>query len=223
MGEELLRASIFGDFAPDIVAAVAAHLEPVSFPRRHTVFHEGDTGDRLYVIATGKVKVTQMLRGRDRVIELLGPRDVFGELWVYGPGLRLRTVTTLTSLQGVTLTASALQSCIAAYPEITEQLFRVLASRPRHGHDVLGETGTTAVAGRVATLLLDLANRFGGPEDGAMRIYHELNYKELGQLAGTTCESMNRVLSAFAEEGCIRLHGRAIDVCDAAALADHAT
>lgn len=222
MPEVLLRTSVFQGVAPDIVAAVAANLEPVSFPRRHTVFHEGDTGDRLYVIAAGKAKVSRTLRGRDRAIELLGPNDIFGELAVFGPGLRIYTVTALTPVQAVTLTASALRSCIAAHPEIAEQQFRVLARRLRHTDDILNDDVITDVPGRIAALLLDLANRFGRPENGTMRVYHELNYKELGQLAGTTRESMSKVLSAFAASGWVRVHPKAIDIYDPAALANRA-
>lgn len=217
--QALLRDSIFESSAPNLVAAVAAHLQPVWYPRRHNVFGEGDAGDCLYLIESGKVKVSRRSRGQDRVISLLGPGDVFGELAVYDPGVRTSTVATLTAVQAYILTADGLRSCMAEHPEVTGPLFRLLAHRLRRTNDVVYEQIFTDVPGRVATLLLDLADRFGRPEDGVMRVRHELNTRELGQLAGTSRESMCKVLSTFADRGWVRLRAKAIDIHDPAALA----
>ncbi|WP_418006005.1 Crp/Fnr family transcriptional regulator [Mycobacterium sp. PDNC021] len=215
----MLRDSIFGDAAPSVVAAVAVHLQPVWYRQRRRVFSEGDTGDCLYIIGAGKVKVSRTSGGQDRAISLLGPGEVFGELAVYDPGPRASTVATLTEVQALILTADALRSCIADHPEITVQLFRLLADRLRRTNDVVCDQVFTDAPGRVAATLLDLARRFGSPHNGVMRVAHGLSTSELGQLAGTSRESMSKALSAFADRGWVRQHSKVIDICDPAALA----
>ncbi|MFD6107228.1 cyclic nucleotide-binding domain-containing protein, partial [Nocardia salmonicida] len=57
MDEALARAGIFQGVEPTAVAALAKQLQPVDFPRGHVIFNEGEPGDRLYIITTGKVKI----------------------------------------------------------------------------------------------------------------------------------------------------------------------
>ena len=89
MDDILARAGIFQGIAPDAVAALARHLQHVSFPRRRTVFVEGEAGDDLFVILSGTVKIRhQTPDGRETVFAVLGPGDVFGELALFDPGPR---------------------------------------------------------------------------------------------------------------------------------------
>ena len=57
MDEILARAGIFQGVEPSAVSALTKQLQPVDFPRGHTVFAEGEPGDRLYIIISGKVKI----------------------------------------------------------------------------------------------------------------------------------------------------------------------
>ena len=75
MDEALARAGIFQGVEPSAVAALSKELQPVDFPRGHVVFNEGDPGDRLYIIVTGKVKLgRRSADGRENLLAILGPR-----------------------------------------------------------------------------------------------------------------------------------------------------
>jgi len=78
----------------------------------------------------------------------------------------------------------ALRTWIADRPEIAEQLLRVLARRLRRTNNNLADLIFTDVPGRVAKLLLELAQRFGTQDDGALRVTHELTQEEIAQLSG---------------------------------------
>lgn len=223
MTEILARAGIFQGVAPDAVAALTEHLKPIVFPLGHTVFHEGDAGDVLYIITSGKVKIGRMgPYGKEGLIAILGPADMFGELALFDPGPRTSTVTTLTAVQALTMDRAALHFWISERPEIAEQLLRVLARRLRRTNNNLSDLIFTDVPGRVAKLLLDLASRFGEREDDALRINHELTQEEFAQLVGSTRESVNKALSNFASRGWIRQQGRTVFIYDPAALAKRA-
>ncbi|BBY99185.1 CRP-like cAMP-activated global transcriptional regulator [Mycolicibacterium fallax] len=223
MDEVLSRASIFQGVDADAVTALAAQLQPVSFPRAHRVFREGEPGDRLYIIASGTVKIGRAAPdGRESLLALLGPADIFGELAIFDPGPRTSTVTTLTPVEAVSMDREALHSWIVGRPEIAEQLLRVLARRLRRTNNALCDLIFTDVPGRVAKQLLDLANRFGSPDDGAMRIDLTLTQNELAQLVGSSRETINKALSDFAQRGWIRQQGRATWITDPAKLARRA-
>ncbi len=222
MNDIVARASIFQDLGPDALAAAVAQLDWVSFPQRHNVFREGDAGDRLYVITAGRVKVACATRHSDSLIAVLGPSEVFGELALLDPGPRTSTVTTISAVRAATMTRPALLSWIRQEPQAAEQMLRVLARRLRRTNNKLCDQTFNDVPGRLATLLLDLANRFGESDHGTLRVDHQLNQNELAQLAGSTRESANKALASFVDRGWIRIHGKMVTIVDPAALAKRA-
>jgi len=218
----LARASIFQDVGPDALAAAVTQLDWVSFPQRHNVFREGDAGDRLYIVTAGRVKVACTTRHSDSLIAILGPSEVFGELALLDQGPRTSTVTTITAVRAATMTRPALLSWIRQEPHAADQMLRVLARRLRRTNNKLCDQTFNDVPGRLATLLLDLANRFGESDNGTLRVDHQLNQNELAQLAGSTRESANKALASFVDRGWIRVQGKVISIVDPAALAKRA-
>ena len=94
MDEILARAGIFQGVDPTAVSALTKQLQPVDFPRGHTVFSEGEPGDRLYIILTGKVKIGRRSPdGRENLLTIMGPSDMFGELSIFDPGPRTSSAT----------------------------------------------------------------------------------------------------------------------------------
>src|SRR5437764_4326721 len=82
--ETLARAGIFQGVEPAAAEALASTLEAVEFPRGHVVFGEGEPGDRLYIILAGKVKIGRKSPdGRESLLSILGPSDMFGELSIF--------------------------------------------------------------------------------------------------------------------------------------------
>ena len=223
MNEVLARAGIFQGVSPDAVAALVRQLEPVTFRRTEVVFSEGEPGDTLYIITSGKVKIgRKSLDGRESLITLMGPSDMFGELAIFDPGPRTSTVTALTEVKAVVMSRSVLRSWIADRPEIAKQLLRVLARRLRRTNDNLSDLIFTDVPGRVAKQLLYLAQRFGSRDGNALRVDHELTQEEIAQLVGSSRETVNKALSDFAQRGWIRVQGRSILIDNAERLAKRA-
>ena len=223
MDEVLARAGIFHGVAPGAIAAVANRLKPVEFPRGHQVFAEGDVGDQLYIIVAGRVKVgRRTVDGRENLLALMGPADMFGELALFDPGPRTSTVTALTDVRAVTMDGAALHMWIRQYPEVAEQLLRVLARRLRRTNDSVTAMIFTDVAGRVAKQLLMLAQRFGVRDGSVLRVDHELTQEELAQLVGSSRETVNKALVDFAQCGWIRVQGKTVFIDDPQRLARRA-
>ena len=223
MDEILARAGIFQGVEPTAVAALTKQLQPVDFPRGHTVFAEGEPGDRLYIIISGKVKIGRRSPdGRENLLTIMGPSDMFGELSIFDPGPRTSSATTITEVRAVSMDRDALRAWIADRPEIAEQLLRVLARRLRRTNDTLSDLIFTDVPGRVAKQLLDLARRFGTQQDGSLRVDHGLTQEEIAQLAGSSRETINKALADFAQRGWIEQRGKTTIIHDPARLARRA-
>ncbi len=234
VSDVLVHAGIFRGIDRDAIATLTRQLQPVYFRRGHTVFVEGQPGDELYIIITGKVKIGRRSRdGRENLLAVLGPSDVFGELSVFDSGPRTSTVTAITKVSAVSMDREALGVWVAAHPEISEQLLRVLARRLRDTNDNLADLIFTDVPGRVAKLLLQLAQRFGipsgaavGPPNGSdrevIRVAHDLTQEEIAQLVGASRETVNKALSEFVERGWIQLQGKCVVILDRPRLARRA-
>jgi CRP-like cAMP-binding protein len=221
--EILCRAGIFQGVEPNAVSALINQLLPVDFPSGHHVFAQGEPGDRLYIIVSGTVKIgNRTPDGQENLLAIMGPSDMFGEMSLFDPGPRTSSATTVTAVRAVSLDRLALRAWIANRPEIAEQLLRVLARRLRRTNNNLADLIFTDVPGRVAKQLLQLAQRFGTQEDGALRVTHDLTQEEIAQLVGASRESVNKVLAEFAERGWIRVDARTVWICDSERLARRA-
>jgi CRP/FNR family transcriptional regulator, cyclic AMP receptor protein len=211
VNDPLARAGIFQGVDPSAVEDLRTALEPVSFPRAHVIFAEGELGDRLYIILSGKVKIGRKSPdGRENLLAVFGPSDMFGELSIFDPGPRTSTATTVTEVQAVTMDRTALREWIAKRPEIAEQLLRVIARRLRRTNNMLADLIFTDVPGRVAKALLQLAHDFGTQEGGMLRVTHDLTQEEIAQLVGASRETVNKALADFAHRGWLRLEGKSV-------------
>ena len=219
----LARAGIFQGVDPDAVAALIADMETVTFPRGTTIFDEGEPGDRLYIIVDGKVKLARHAPdGRENLLSVMGPSDMFGELSIFDPGPRTSSAVCVTEVTAATMNSTMLKQWIDTHPEISQQLLRVLARRLRRTNASLADLIFTDVPGRVAKTLLQLANRFGMQEGGALRVNHDLTQEEIAQLVGASRETVNKALATFAQRGWIRLEGKSVVIVDTEHLARRA-
>jgi CRP-like cAMP-binding protein len=218
--QALARTGLFHGVEPSSVSALTRQLQPVSFPRGHTVFAEGDPGDRLYIVISGKVKIGwRSPDGRENLMAIMGPSDMFGELSIFDPGPRTSSATTITEVCAVSMDRDALRAWIADRPHVAERLLRVLARRLRRTNNNLAELIFNDVPGRVAKQLLALAQRFGTREGDTLRLNHDLTQEEIAQLVGASRETVNKALADFVHRGWIQLEGKSVLIYDSERLA----
>jgi CRP-like cAMP-binding protein len=223
MDEVLARAGLFQGVAPEAAEALAESIDTGDYSRGETVFVEGELGDTLFIVLAGKVKVgRRAVDGRENMLSVMGPSDMFGELSLFDPGPRTATATVLTDARLASIGHTALRPWITNRPEIAEQLLRVLARRLRRTNDALADLIFTDVPGRVAKALLGLSERFGTKEPDGIRVHHDLTQEELAQLVGASRETVNKALADFAARGWMRVDSRAVTILDADRLARRA-
>jgi CRP-like cAMP-binding protein len=219
MDHSVTRAGIFHRLEPNVAAAVTLRFLPADYQPRQMIFAEGEPGDRLYIIASGKVKIAcRAAGGRQNLQAVLGPSDMFGELAVFDPGPRSSSATAVTAVRAIFTDRAALRACIADHPEIAEQLLRVLARRLRRTIDNQVEVVGTDTRGRLAKQLLQLAQQFGSQDDGAMHVSHDLTQEELAQSIGACRETVNQALTDFARRGWIELLDKSVLILDSERL-----
>ena len=210
MDEVLASCGLLQGVDADAAESLAKELEYVEVRKGDVLFTEGEPGDSLYIVMSGKIKVGRRASdGRQNLIAVMGPSDMVGELSLFDPGPRTATATAVTDSRVARLRKSALRPWLSNRPEIAEQLLRVLARRLRRTNDALADLIFTDVPGRVAKSLLQMASRFGTRDGGVLRVTHDLTQEELAQLVG-------------ASRGWLRLDGKSVIILDPERLARRA-
>jgi CRP/FNR family transcriptional regulator, cyclic AMP receptor protein len=183
--------------------------------RGDVLFREGDRGDRLYVIGEGKIKLGLTSGdGRENLLAILGPGEMFGELSLFDPGPRTATATAVAETQLIALGHEDLTSFLSGRPAVAATMLAALARRLRRTNENLSDLVFTDVPGRVAKALLDLSTRFGRSSEEGILVAHDLTQEELAQLVGASRETVNKALADFATRGWIKLEARAVVLID---------
>nr|WP_312862522.1 Crp/Fnr family transcriptional regulator [Streptomonospora salina] len=213
--EVLRKAPLFEALDEEGAAALRASVSEVRLGRGQTLFSEGDEGDRLYVILSGKVKLTRAaVDGRENLLSVLGPSEMFGELSLFDPRPRTASAIAVTDAVMAGLGHDDLRPFIAQQPQVSLQLLKALANRLRRTNDVMSDLVFTDVPGRVAGQLLDLADRFGKEGEDGLHVHHDLTQEELAQLVGASRETVNKALAEFALRGWLRIEAKAVVLLD---------
>lgn len=216
MDEDVVRkAPLFAALDDEDASALMASMTPVTLARGHTLFHEGEAGDRLYVVVSGKVKLGRTSSdGRENLVTVLGPGEMLGELSLFDPGPRSLSATAVSDSELAGLGHADLAEFLNGRPEVARQLLQALARRLRRTNDTLADMVFSDVPGRVAKALLDLSRRFGRQTEQGVMVAHELTQEELAQLVGASRETVNKALADFAGRGWLRLEARAVCLLD---------
>ncbi len=214
--EVLAKASLFAALDEEAAAALRATMLDIHLPRGESLFAEGDPGDRLYLILDGKIKLGATSGdGRETLLAILGPGEMFGELSLFDPGPRTATASALTDAHLAGLGHEDLQPWLSGRPEVAGSLLRALARRLRRTNEAMADLVFSDVPGRVAKALLELSYKFGEEQpDGSVHVVHDLTQEELAQLVGASRETVNKALADFQNRGWLRLEQRGVDLLD---------
>ncbi|GAB3041127.1 Crp/Fnr family transcriptional regulator [Sediminivirga luteola] len=213
--ESVKNATLFAGIDDEAIKALVDLMTPLTLRRGTELFHEGDSGDELYLVLSGKVKLGRTAPdGRENLLSVLGPGEMFGELMLFDPGVRSATATAVSETELLTLKHPNLVTWLGDHPHASLNLLKALAQRLRKTNDTVGDLVFSDVPGRVAKALMDLADRFGRPAADGVLVAHELTQEELAQLVGASRETVNKALADFAARGWLRLEARAVVLLD---------
>lgn len=175
---------------------------------RNAVFiNEGEKGDALYVILSGRVKVfVADAEGREMVLDIHGPGDYVGEMALDGRP-RSASVIALEPTTCSVLTREALRTAIAANADVAMNLIGTLIERARIATDNVRNLALMDVYGRVARLLLSLAVE---QPDGKMIVPERLTQQDIADRVGASRDMVSRIFKDLTIGGYVTVADRQI-------------
>ena len=189
------------------------------FARGATIMHQGEAPGRVVIIERGRAKVTAITEdGTEIVLAFRQPGDLLGELSALGGEQRLATVRALEDLDALAIAAGDFDAFLEEHPRVALVILRVVIQRLRAADRQQVEFAAHHTLARVASRLLELADRFGEPSDDGVLITLPISQEELASWAGASREATSKALRDLRELGCVETRRRNITVRDVEAL-----
>jgi CRP/FNR family transcriptional regulator len=184
------------------------------------LFAAGDAGDGCYLLDRGLLTVTMTSSwGEERIIAVLGPGAIVGELSMIDGGPRSASVAALNDCLVRFTSREAFAKCMATRPEAYQALVAILAFRLRQADEVVAATTFLSVKARVARALVELAEYVGTPSSAGQIVLHEkISLADIAAMAGVARENVSRVMSEWRQRNLITGSPRCYCLNDIAAL-----
>ncbi len=204
----LLYVPIFSDLPEDTIAKIAQVGSTRTYKKDSIILMEDEVGGALFIIVKGKVKVTRTSNdGREVILNILTDSDIFGEMALLDGKTRSATVTAMEDSEIFIIQRNQFLEFLKEHPEISIALMQELSKRLRTADMQIKSLSLKDAEGKVATVILQLANDIGKIKQGIVEIDKLPLQQDLANMAGTSRETISRTLHSFAKKGLIELEG----------------
>ena len=188
-----------------------------SFGRNEKIIGAGDPTDSLYIVISGRLKVLMSdEQGREVILAILGPGEFFGEMGLLDDSPRSASVVTLEPCELLSISKIDFKRCLTENSDLSLTVMRGLVRRLREADQKIGSLALMDVYGRVARLLLQMAEDV----DGEKVVVKKLSKQDIAKMIGASREMVSRVMKDLELGGYIQARGRSIVLRDNILLAE---
>jgi CRP-like cAMP-binding protein len=214
VAERLRRVPLFQQLNEAELERVARAAREKSYPKHSVILFEDDPGDALYVVLRGQVKVVLVgEEGREVILSILKDGDFFGEMALIDDQPRSAHVIATEESQLIVLRRDDFSRCLEESPRIALGLLQALSRRLRRADDKIGGLVLLDVNGRVARLLLEMADEHDG-----QHIPRKVTHHTIAQMIGSSRETVSRTMREFADQGLVEVSRQSIALKDRSRL-----
>ena len=194
------------------------------FAPKDTIFTPGDPDDQLYFLLSGTVRLYKIYGDyKEATTALLKDGGVFGKLNLVEGRWQDVFAEAVTEARVASIQKAALERVIKSNPGFALKLFSSLSERLRQSDEVIESLLHREVSTRLATLLMNLGERFGEDDNPEVLIGVRLTHQDLANMIASTREAVSKVMSEFQRDGVIETRNRRIVILDPGALAKQAS
>ena len=211
----LARTPMFEGVPADQLDALAAHAMPIKLAARETLFCKGDTGDRLYLVTEGTIRVGVVSAdGREVTYGLIRPGNLFGEIAVLDNGERTADASALEPSKLLAFERRHVVELLARNPDCMLRLVTVLCQRIRQADQLLEDIFFLSLPSRLAKHLLALSDLLGEESRTGDSVTIRMSQQAVADHMGISRESVNKVLSKWEQSGLVSLWRGQIKIHD---------
>lgn len=221
--EAIGRSRLFRGVADSDLELIAPMLRQRRFRAGETIFHEGDPGDAMHVIASGRAKISiESKEGEEAILVTLGPGEVFGELVLLDDAPRSATAVAVEPTVTYTLSQPAFGPLMADNEAFRGAILRNLTLDLRRLTTHVSELHFLDLGGRLASRLARMAEEVAPGQARDVRLGRAYTQSELAAMIGGTRQSVNRVVAELVAEELLRVEPHDLVVVDVARMSQRA-
>ena len=204
---------IFSDLSENTLEQISKLGMRKSFTKDSVVLFEHETGSALFVIVQGKLKVSRVSDdGKEVILTILSESDFFGEMAILDGLARSANVTAMEDSELFIIQRNEFLDLLQSHPEIAIALLQELTQRLRSADMKIKSLSLKDAEGKVATVILQLADDIGKIKQGTVEIEKLPFQHDLANMAGTSRETISRTLHSFAKKGMVELDGSKLKI-----------
>jgi CRP/FNR family transcriptional regulator, cyclic AMP receptor protein len=210
----LQRVSIFSSLGQEALERLASITQEKTYAKKGIIFHEGDRGDSLYILKTGRIKISKITEdGREKTLALMQPGEFFGEMAIFDEALRSATAEVIDD-QAVVISLSKrdFEQLILQNPAIALKIMRDMTRRIRQVNQQVEDLAFKDVHERVASTLRNLAELEGRQIGQKILINLKMTHQDLANMVGSSRETVTRALNRLQDEGIISIAHQQITI-----------
>ncbi len=206
---------IFTDLPDDTLEMIEKIGHRKTYEKDEPILLEEDSGTALFVIISGKVKVSRSSDdGKEVILTILGESDFFGEMAILDGLARSANVIAIEKSDVFTIRRNDFLNLLETHPEVSITLLQELTTRLRNADMMIKALSLKDSEGKVATVLLQIAEYSGVIKNGVVEIEKLPVQQDLANMAGTSRETISRTFHSFAKRGLIELDGSKLRILD---------
>ena len=188
-----------------------------AYPRNTTIIAAGDPTDALYIVISGRLKVMMSDdEGREVILAILGSGEFFGEMGLIDDAPRSATVIAIEPCELLTISNADFKKCLSENFDIAMAVMRGLVKRLREADKKIGSLALMDVYGRVARLLMEMAEDV----DGERVVTKKLPKQDIAKMIGASREMVSRVMKDLQTSGYIEVKGGSIVLREAMLMSE---
>lgn len=216
---QLRQFGMFSSLAEGEIREIGDFSEIEFFRKGVHVYRAGDTGDHIYILRSGNVKLYNTSdEGKEIILSLVGTGEIFGELAVAGEAVRQESAQVVEDAFVFTIRRDRFEDFLNEHPALALQITTIIGKRQRRIEGRILDLLSKDVRTRLAHTLARLAEEYGEPNGAGVRIPVRLTQSELAQIVGSARETTSTVFNEFRREGLVATEDREIVVLDPEAL-----
>lgn len=170
------------------------------------IFTESEPGFEMYIIKTGRVKVIKKTaKATEKILSVLGPGSLFGEMALIEAKPRSATVVAIEKTEVLVVTYNDMEQILSAKPEFLYRLIKVFCKRIRFTSCQISNLAINSTPGRIADLLLILAEDCPFNQDEKIQVRLGVGAAEISEMTGLDLKETNMILQKFTNEGLVSL------------------
>ena len=206
---------LFSSLNDEELDAINRHSFTNKYPKNNIILVENETGDTLYIILKGKVKVIKISEsGEEIILAILNDGEFFGDMSLMDGKPRSATVVSIEDSELLLIKRNDFENVIEKNPRIALKLLKELTTRLRNADEFIGSLVFLNVSGRIAGILVQLSKERGIKTDEGVLIKSRPSHQELASMVGATRETVTRVLKQLENKQYISMTGKDITIHD---------